>query len=137
MSRKLVTAVVAVMVGAMLAVAPATAKVPKGNGLHFEVGVTCDGGPSMTVLITHGDSPTGWFPSTGQHIVIKTFSGIFTFTPEGGGAPIVESFTKTYGQKTGLGTALMCSQAFEETIPGEGTVTGSITAEVFVVPPSK
>jgi hypothetical protein len=133
MRRKMLLTLVPVIVAAVLAAAPAAGKVPQGQGLVLELGVTCEGGPSMSVLVTPGASV--WFPQTGEHIVVKVFSGTFTFTPEGGGAPITESFTKTFGQKAGLGDTTTCTLSFTETIPGEGTVTGSITAEVLVVPP--
>ena len=133
MRRRTLAAVVVGIAAAMLAVGSASGKVPQGKGLFLEVGVSCDGGPAMTVLVTPGAS--AWFPTTGQHFVLKSFSGTFTFTPEGGGDPIVESFTKTFGQKAGLGSAATCTQSFAETFPGEGTVVGSITAEVVVVPP--
>ena len=134
MGRRMLLAFVPAILAALLAVAPAAGKVPQGNGLTVEVGVSCNGGAPMTVLVTPG--ATAWFPASGQHIVLKMFSGTFTFTPEGGGDPIVESFTMTFGQKAGLGSAMTCMQSFTETIPGEGTVTGSITAEAVVVPPS-
>jgi hypothetical protein len=133
MRRRLLLAFVPTIVAAVLAAAPAAGRVPGGQGLVLELGVTCEGGASMSVLVTPGAS--AWFPSTGDHIVLKSFSGTITFTPEGGGTPIVDSFTKTYGQKAGLGDSTTCTQSFTETIPGEGTVTGSITAEVLVVPP--
>lgn len=135
MRRRMLLAFVPAIAAAALAAAPAAGKVPQGQGLVLELGVTCEGGASMSVLVTHGGGSTAWFPATGEHIVLKTFFGTFTFTPEGGGAPIVESFTKNYGQKSGLGDTTTCTQSFAETIPGEGTVTGSITAEVLVVPP--
>jgi hypothetical protein len=129
-----------IALGALLATValatPATAKVPNGNGLNVEVGISCNGGPSFSVLVTRGGGQTAWNLATGEHVVIKTFTGTFTFTPEGGGTPITETETRSSGQKVGLGTPLTCSQTFTETIPGEGTVTGSITAEVLVVPPS-
>lgn len=133
MRRRMLLAFVPAIVAAVLAAAPAAGKVPQGKGLVLEVGVSCEGGPSMSVLVTPGAS--AWFPATGEHIVLKSFSGTFVFTPEGGGDAIVESFTKTFGQKAGLGDATTCTQSFTETIPGEGTVTGTITAEVLVVPP--
>lgn len=118
-------------------VAPAAAKVPNGNGLNIEVGVTCDGGSAFSVLVTRGGGQTAWNLATGEHVVLKTFSGTFTFTPEGGGTPIVETESRSSGQKVGLGTPLSCSQTFTEVIPGEGTVTGVIEAEVVIVPPNK
>ena len=132
MRRKMLLVLVPAIVAAMLVAAPAAGKVPQGQGLALEVGVDCGAGP-ISVLVTPGAS--AWSLATGEHVVLKSFSGTFTFTPEGGGDPITESFTKTFGQKAGLGTATTCTQSFTETIPGEGTVTGSITAEVVVVPP--
>jgi hypothetical protein len=126
-------ALVPAIVAAVIVAGPAAGKVPQGQGLFLEVGVSCGGGPPMSILVNPGAS--AWFPATGDHIVLKSFSGTFTFTPEGGGDPITESFTKTFGQKAGLGATSTCMQTFTETIPGEGTVTGSITAEVVVVPP--
>ena len=129
-----------VLVGVVLAVAavlvaPATA-VPQGKGLVVEFGFSCGGAPAHAVLITRGGGQTGWNLATGQHVVVKTFSGTFTFTPEGGGTPIVETESRSSGEKVGLGTPLVCSQSFTQVIPGEGTVTGSITVEVLIVPPN-
>jgi hypothetical protein len=124
-----------VLVAAAVVVATPATAVPQGNGLVVEVGVTCGGGPSFSVLLTRGGGATAWNLATGQHVVIKTFTGTFTFTPLGGGTPIVETETRSSGQKVGLGTPLTCSQTFTETIPGEGTLTGVISAEVLVVPP--
>jgi hypothetical protein len=124
----------AVVATAAFLAAPATA-VPRGNGLIVQVGCSCEGAPSGSVLITRGGGQTGWNVSTGQHVVVKTFSGTFTFTPEGGGTPIVETENRSSGQKVGLGTPITCSQTFTEVIPGQGTVTGSITVEVLIVPP--
>jgi hypothetical protein len=135
MQRLILVLGLAVIAAAIVA-APATA-VPKGNGLNVEVGITCDGGPSFSVLVTRGGGQTAWNLATGEHVVIQTFSGTFTFTPEGGGTPIVETETRSSGQKVGLGTPLNCSQMFTEVIPGEGTVTGVINAVVLVVPPDK
>jgi hypothetical protein len=135
--KKLVLLIVATMAVAVW-VAPATAKVPSGNGLIVEVGVTCEGsGGSFSVLVTRGGGQTAWNLTTGQHHVIKSFSGTFTFTPEGGGTPIVETESRSSGQKVGLGTPLSCSQTFTEVIPGVGTVTGVINVEVVAVPPDK
>ena len=133
MRRRMLLVLVPAIVAAALVAGPAAGKVPQGQGLFLELGVSCGGGAPMSVLVTPGAS--AWFPATGDHIVLKSFSGTFTFTPEGGGDPITESFTQSYGQKAGLGAATTCTQSFTETIPGEGTVTGSITAEVVVVPP--
>ena len=132
MRRRMLLALVPAIVIAALVVAPAAGKVPQGQGLFLEVGIDCGEGP-ISVLVTPGAS--AWSLATGEHVVLKSFSGNFVFMPEGGGDPIVESFTKSFGQKTGLGAATTCTQSFTETIPGEGTVTGSITADVLVVPP--
>lgn len=134
--QRLISALAIVAAIAAILTGPATA-VPAGKGLTVEVGVSCDGGPTFSVLVTRGGGQTAWNLATGEHVVIKTFSGTFTFTPEGGGTPIVETETRSSGQKAGLGPPLTCSQTFTEVIPGEGTVTGSITAEVVVVPPAK
>ena len=120
--------------GALLLV-PSALAVPEGNGLITTPAiVSCDGGPIHAVLVLRGAGATSWNLSTGEHVVIQEFSVTTTFTPQSGGAPIVQTTTKTFGQKTGLGAAHHCSTPFSETIPGVGTITGVATAISFTVP---
>jgi hypothetical protein len=122
------------LAGALLLVSSALA-VPEGNGLITTPAiVSCDGGTIHAVLVLRGAGATSWNLSTGEHVVIQEFSVTTTFTPIGGGTPITETTTKTFGHKTGLGPAHHCSTPFSETIPDVGTITGVATAISFTVP---
>ena len=97
--------------------APAAAA-PPGQGLE-SFPLTCDG-----TTVSSGAS----FWMGDQHYVLTSFTG--TFTPEGGRP---ETFTRTFGQKTGLaGSEITCSATFVE--PGVGTF--AIMATGVAVPPS-
>jgi hypothetical protein len=101
--------------------APAAAA-PPGQGLE-SLPADCDG-TATTVTASSGAS----FWVGDQHYVLTSFTG--TFTPEGGGTP--ETFTMTFGQRTGLGgSEITCSGSLVE--PGEGTF--AFTATGVAVPP--
>lgn len=118
--KKVRVALLALLSVAVFA-APAAAA-PPGQGLEsFEL--DCDG---TTVTATVSAGASFWIGD--QHYVLTSFTG--TFTPEEG---TPETFTKTYGQRTGLaGSEITCSVTFVE--PGEGTF--AITATAVAVPPS-
>jgi hypothetical protein len=88
---------------------------PPGGGLET-IPVTCDG-QEVTVTVSGGAS----FWIEDQHYVLTSFTG--TFTPAEGEP---ETFTKTYGQKTGLaGSEITCTATFEE---AEGTFEIRVSA---------
>ena len=117
---------VAVALGLVaLTAGPASASVPGGQGLESFGTVTCEGLGDVDVFGPRGEGASTAFTSTGEHVVLVSFSGTFT-TTEGE----VFEFSQTYGTKAGL-TTFTCTQHFEE--PGEGT--GDITAVVALVPP--
>jgi hypothetical protein len=72
------------------------AAVAPGQGLETFT-VECAEG-TITVVGTPGDSASRWID--GQHMVLLSL----TFSTDG-----VTLFTKTYGQKTGLGNAVSCT----------------------------
>jgi hypothetical protein len=104
---------------------PAGAKVPQGQGLVSFGEVECEGLGTVSVFGPRGEGAATAFATTGQHVVLQSFTATFTDT-EGH----VFTFSKTFGTKAGL-TTFTCTQHFEE--PGEGT--GDITAVVGIVPP--
>ena len=110
---------------ALLAVAvaaPASAKVPQGEGRFLTFGpFECEGLGTVTVLSP--DSQTGW-TSTGEHVVALSYSGTFTDL-EGN----VFTFFRGFGAKAGL-TRVTCTTTFE--YPGEGTE--EFTMVLAVVP---
>jgi len=124
----------AVVATAAIAAVPALAGVPNGKGLVVTVGLNCDGNEPDTIVLTRGLGATGWSMTTDSHYVVKAFGITTTLIPEGGGAPIVESFYDTFGNKTGLGTPSRCEGSFEEAIPGVGALSGSIRGELVYVP---
>lgn len=118
--RKVRVALLALVSVAVFA-APAAAA-PPGQGLEA-LPTTCDG-TATTVTALAGAS----FWVGDQHYLLTSFTG--TFTPEGGGTP--ETFTMTFGQKTGLGgSEITCSGSVVE--PGEETF--AFTATGVAVPP--
>jgi hypothetical protein len=100
--------------------APAAAA-PPGQGLE-SLPADCDG---TATTVTASSGAAFWVGD--QHYVLTSFTG--TFTPEGG---TPETFTKTFGQKTGQGgSEITCSGTVVE--PGEGTF--AFTATGVAVPP--
>ena len=108
-----------------LAVLPARANVPQGQGLISFGEVECEGLGTVSVFGPRGEGAATAFATSGQHVVLQSFSATFTDT-EGH----VFTFSKTFGTKAGL-TTFTCTQHIEE--PGEGT--GDIIAIVEIVPP--
>jgi hypothetical protein len=108
-----------------LSALPAGAKVPQGQGLISFGEVACEGLGTVSVFGPRGEGAATAFATTGQHVVLQSFSGTFTDT-EGH----LFTFSKTFGTKAGL-TTFTCTQHFED--PEEGT--GDITAVVAIVPP--
>ena len=108
------------------AAAPAGANVPMGKGLANFGTVSCEGIGAVDVFGPRGEGAATAFTTTGQHVVVQSFSATFTDT-EGN----VFSFSKSFGTKAGL-TTFTCTQHLEE--PGEGS--GDISAVVALVPPS-
>ncbi|HXF98825.1 MAG TPA: hypothetical protein VNJ46_09470 [Gaiellaceae bacterium] len=118
---KHVLAALSALAAAAVLAAPLHAA-PSGKGLE-SFPVICDGA-AVTVTVSSGAS--FWIGE--QHYVLTSFTGMFT--PPGGGTP--ETFTRTYGAKTGLaGGALTCSATFEDP---EGTFAVTVTA--VAVPPA-
>ncbi len=80
-----------------LSVATAAAQTPPGKGLAESFTVTCDG--QTVTVVTPLLGRTGWLD--GQHAVLQavTITG-----PEG-------TETRTFGNKTGLGTTLTCVES--------------------------
>lgn len=125
MKRWIVAAGIAVGLFA-LAAAPAGANLPQGQGLESFGTVSCEGIGDVDVFGPRGEGAATAFTTTGQHVVLQTFTATFTDT-EGN----VFTFSKSFGTKAGL-TTFTCTQHFEE--PEEGS--GDITAVVALVPPS-
>ena len=83
---------------AALLVPAAAAGAPRGNGLDTTPAV-CAG---QETVVTHSAGSTFWLGD--DHYVITVFTG--TFTPVGGEP---ETFTKTSGNKNGLGPTITCT----------------------------
>lgn len=124
MKRWIVAGSLALSMVALTAL-PARANVPQGQGLVSFGEVECEGLGTVSVFGPRGEGAATAFATSGQHVVLQSFSVTFTDT-EGN----VFTFSKTYGTKAGL-TTFTCTQHIEE--PGEGT--GDITAIVAIVPP--
>jgi hypothetical protein len=97
----------------VVAAAPASAAVPKGNGLVDFGSFTCEGLGEVSVFGPRGNAATA-FTTTGQHALLLSL--------EIDGS---EPFSKTYGKRSGL-TPITCIQQFEG---------GEATAVVALVPP--
>ena len=109
---------------AVTAGAPASAKVPQGEGRFLTFGpFQCEGLGTVTVLSP--DSQTGW-TSTGEHIVALSYSGRFTDLDGN-----VFTFSRSFGRKAGL-TPITCTATVE--YPGEGTE--EFTMVIAIVPPT-
>lgn len=124
MRRWIVAAILGLSVLALTAL-PAGANVPQGRGLVSFGEVECEGLGTVSVFGPRGEGAATAFATSGQHVVLQSFSVTFTDT-EGH----VFEFSKTFGAKAGL-TTFTCTQHSDE--PGEGTA--DITAIVAIVPP--
>ena len=109
-----------------VAAAPASARVPGGQGLVDFGTVTCEGIGEVSVFGPRGELASTAFATTGQHVVLLEFQVVVTDF-EGN---VVDTFSKSFGRKAGL-TTFTCTQHVEE--PGEGIA--DITATVALVPP--
>ena len=119
--RQVLRALLALLTVVALA-APAAAA-PPGNGLEQVEGVTCNGEPAA---VTASNGISFWIDD--QQYVMTSFD--LTFTPDGGDP---ETFSQTYGQKSGLsGPAITCTATFDDP---EGTV--SLVVVAVPVPPGR
>jgi hypothetical protein len=96
-----------------VAAAPASAAVPKGNGLVDFGTFTCEGIGEVSVFGPGGNAATA-FATSGQHVVVLSLE-----------ITGPQPFSKTYGQRSGL-TPITCTQDFG---------VGDATAVVALVPP--
>lgn len=117
--RKALASLVAVGSLALAVAVPASASVPQGKGLEDLGEFECEGLGTVVVFGPAG-GPVG-FTTSGLHVIARSFEGEFT-DPEGNVVP----FSKTFGQKAGLGPFFTCEQVFEG---------GFITVSVAIVPP--
>lgn len=133
--RRLLILIVIAAVTAVLA-APAGAA-PINTGL-VEV-ATCDGLGTVSVLVTPGEAPPFWgLDQTGNldgrkgllgSIDVRVYLGALAVEPDPSTA--VFAFTKTFGQKTGLGDSIHCTFVDTET-DETGTFTAFGDVDVFL-----
>jgi hypothetical protein len=114
----------------VLLATPAAAQTPQGQGLttlasQGIASLSCDD-ESITlsdVLVPRGGGGATWV-SDGRMYLLQAISATGTFTPPGG-VPVTDSFTASYGRKSGLtDDTIVCT--FTQSGPGfeiEGTVT--------------
>ena len=132
--RRLMIGVAALAATAVVA-GPASANIPQGNGHVITFGLSCEGGAPEAIRLTRNLGKSAWIVATEQHYVVSMFSITTTFVPDDGSPPVVvESFTNTFGNKTGL-DPIPCEGAFSEPVPG-GMLEGVIRGEIRYVPPT-
>jgi hypothetical protein len=95
------TLAAAVTTAAAIAAAPATANVPRGNGLTTvpasPIGVHCEDGGTYSVKLTRNLGKSAWQVESNLHYVV----GVFSVTEYEQGV-VVFSETNTFGVKAGL-----------------------------------
>jgi hypothetical protein len=111
-SRKALASLLAVGLLALAVAAPANANVPQGKGLE-DLGVFECGGSIGTISVYGPAGGPRGFTTSGLHVIVNSLSASF------GG----ETFSKTFGNKTGIGPFVTCTQVFEG---GFITVTGAL-----------
>ena len=120
--------VVGVALAAVVAVGPASAKVPSGNGLEHVIGeLVCGNETTFDVLVTPGGGATGWRVDQGQHHVLSFFS--ITYHLESGDA--VDA--KSWGNKTGI-ASLRCPPRYFPGIPEFGVPAVTIEGIIHPLP---
>ena len=122
------TLVLAALAAAMVAVTPAIADVPNGNGLEHVIGeLTCGGETTFDVLVTPGGGATGWRVDQGQHHVLSYFSITYHFDS----GDVVDA--KTWGNKTGI-AALPCPPRYYPGLPEFGIPAVTIAGTIHPLP---
>lgn len=135
MRRLLTLLVIAVVVTAVLAAPAGAAPINKGS---VEV-ATCEGLGTVSVLVTRGEAPPFWgLDQTGNldgskgllgSLDVRVYLGALTVEPDPSTA--VFAFSKTFGQKNGLGESIHCT--FVDTVTDEtGTFTAFGDVDVFL-----
>jgi len=134
MRRLLTLMMIAVVVTAVLA-APAGAA-PINTGLVETA--TCEGLGTVSVLVTPGEAPPFWgLDQTGNldgskgllgSLDVRVHPGALTVEPS---TPPVFAFSKTFGQKNGLGESIHCTFVDTET-DETGTFTAFGDVDVFL-----
>jgi hypothetical protein len=122
-----------VAVAAAVGASPATANMPNGNGHVTIPGLVCEGQEQGLIRVTRHLGASAWIVETQQHYVVSMFSVTVTFVPDNGDpSVVVESFTNTFGEKTGI-EPILCEGTGSEAVPG-GTLETVIRGEVRFVP---
>jgi hypothetical protein len=98
----------------------------------FVLPATCDGQEVEFAVVGEGTFSPGHVVGSTSVFLPYSFDLTFTFTPEGGGDPEVETEQET---KPAPGTDLVtCDINFSESVPGEGTFTIVGTVTGFFTP---
>jgi hypothetical protein len=100
--KKKLASLLAVGSLALAVAAPAHANVPKGQGLEDLGTFQCGGGLGTVSVYGPAGGPRG-FTTSGLHVIVRSISASF------GG----QTFSKTFGKKTGIGPFVTCTQAFD------------------------
>ena len=100
--NKALASLLAVGCLALAVAAPVNANVPQGQGLGDLGTFQCGGGLGTISVYGPAGGPRG-FTTSGLHVIVRSISGSF------GG----ETFSQTFGNKTGIGPFVTCTQAFD------------------------
>jgi hypothetical protein len=120
---------IGVALAAVVAAAPATAKVPNGNGLTFvpasPVGVHCADGGTYSVLVTRNLGKSGWHVEASRHYVVGEFWITVTHTATGA---LISREGGAWGKKNGL-ASLRCWGGYDDP---EAGVTITIDSVLYL-----
>ncbi len=130
--RRLLVLSSAVLACAALTTAAAAAP-PTNSPQAFVIPATCEGQAVEVVVVGEGTFSPGHVVGSTSVFLPYSLDLTFTFTPEGGGEPVIEVEQAT---KPAPGENLVtCDVDFSASFPGEGTFTlvGTVTG-VFTPP---
>ncbi len=125
MLRRLLVLSAFVLVGAALAGTASAA--PTNSPNAFTIPATCDGQDVEFVVMGEGDFTPGHVVGSTSVFIPYSFDITFTFTPEEGGEPFVES--ETASKPAPARNAVTCTIDFSMVVPDEGTFSavGTVT----------